>query len=154
MCKDNTIITSWSWVGPYILGLCVVGGYIATLLGAKLTWGSVMLFPAVLTLFLNKKCHFRFVDSELTVNWLFFKHVIPFESIKCINVLDTRLGTWIVVELNDAPDLTLSPDCTKILIYCLMYYRKSYLIPLQWGERDQALDLLKRNCPLVSVIVS
>lgn len=154
MCKGNTIITSWSWIGPYIAGPFIVAGIIATSFGLKLTWGDIVFVPFILTFFLNKKRHYCFEDSGFTMNWLICKQVIPIERIKRIDVLGTKLGTWIVVELNDAPDYTLSADCADILVYYLRHYRKSYLIPLQWGEHDKAVAMLRKYFPQEIIIIS
>ena len=154
MCKDNIIITSFAWISPYIVAIFIACGIVATSLGVSLTWGDIVFIPFILTFFLNKKCRYYFEDSKLTVKWLFLKRVIPVESIKQIEVLGTKLGTWIVVKLNESPDYPLLGDCTQVLVYCLRYYRKSFLIPLQRGECDKAVEILQKCFPQEIIMIS
>lgn len=51
MCKDNTITTSWSWAGAVAAAFFVIGGFLATSLGIRLTWGEIILIPFILTFF-------------------------------------------------------------------------------------------------------
>ena len=133
MCKDNTITTSWSWLGLYAVAPFVIGGLIAESLG------SVLLF------FLNEKWLYCFSDFGFFVQRFHCKHTVSAEEIKQIDVLKTKSGTWIVIELNGAPAITSALGRRDIISYCLRNYRKSYLIQLQWGEREQSLKLL-RSC--------
>ena len=144
MCKDNTITASWSWISAFFVGLFVLGGIIATSLGADLTWGEIIIFPFLLTFWLNKKSSYRFEDSVFTVRRMVCNHTISAEEINQIEVMGTKSGTWIVVELIGAPTIACKASRMEIIIYCLRNYRKSFLIPLQWGERDNALEILRK----------
>ena len=145
MCKDNTITTSWSWLGVITAAPFLVGGLIAESLGADLTWGQIVIIPFILTYFLNEKWLYCFSDSGFFVRSFHCKHTVSAEEIKQIDVLKTKSGTWIVIELNGAPAITSALGRRDIISYCLRNYRKSYLIQLQWGEREQSLKLL-RSC--------
>lgn len=147
MCKDNTIITSWSEIGAVISGFFLIGGIIASLLGAHLTWGEITIIPFVVTFFLNGKRYYCFADSALTVRSRFRKKTVPVEEIKQIDIFGTKSGTWIVVELNGAPAIAPKASRKEIFSYYLQNRRKSFLIPLQWGERDKALEILRKCCP-------
>lgn len=154
MCKGNTIITSWSRVNAFICIFLIAGGIIATFLGADLTWGEIVIIPFVLSFLLNKKCYFCFTGSGFTVQWLFRKHTVSEEEIKQIDVFGTKSGTWIVVELNGASTISPRISRTEILIYCLRHLCKSFLIPLQWGQRDKALEILRMYYPHKIVMAS
>lgn len=145
MCKDNTITTSWSWLGLYAVAPFVIGGLIAESLGSDLTSGQVMIVPCILLFFLNEKWLYCFSDFGFFVQRFHCKHTVSAEEIKQIDVLKTKSGTWIVIELNGAPAITSALGRRDIIYYCLRNYRKSYLIQLQWGEREQSLKLL-RSC--------
>lgn len=132
MCKDNTITTSWSWLGV-IAAAIFVGGVIAESLGADLTGGQIAIIPGILVFFLNEKWLYCFSDSGFFVQRFHFKHTVSAEEIKQIDVLKTKSGTWIVIELNGAPAITSALGRRDIISYCLRNYRKSYLIQLQWG---------------------
>lgn len=147
MCKDNTITTSWSWLGAIAAAPFLVGGLIAESLGADLTWGQIVIIPFILTYFLNEKWLYCFSDLGF-----FVRSTVSAEEIKQIDVLKTKSGTWIVIELNGAPAITSALGRRDIISYCLRNYRKSYLIQLQRGEREQSLKLL-RSCYPQKIII-
>lgn len=154
MCKGNTISTSWSRIADLVLVLFVIGGFIATWLGARPTWGEVMIIPFILGYILSTNWNFSFLDSGFTLKRRFLKQSISAEQIKQIDVFGTKSGTWIVIEINGAPDISPIVSRKAIMTYYLKNYRKSFLIPLQFGERDKALEILRSCYPQKVVIVS
>lgn len=152
MCKDNTIATSWSGIGAIISILIIGGGIIATMLGAHLTWGEIIIIPFILTFFLNKKHRYCFTDFGFTMQWMIRKHTVSAEQIKQVDVLATKSGTWIVIELHGAPTIPPKVSRATILSYSVLNRKKSFLLPLQWGERDKALEIL-RNCYPQKIII-
>ena len=152
MCKDDSITTSWSWVSVFVFAIFAAGAIIATSLGIHLTWGEIVIIPFILSFFLNKKCYYCFTDSGFTVQWLFFKRTISADKIKQIDFFGTKSGTWIVIELIGAPSIDPRTSRKAIISYCLRHYRKSFLLGLQWGERDKALILLRRCFPNKSMM--
>ena len=152
MCKDNTIATSWSGIGAIIGILIIGGGIIATMLGAHLTWGEIIIIPFILTFFLNKKHKYCFTDFGFTRQWMIRKHTVSAEQIKQVDVLATKSGTWIVIELHGAPTIPPKVSRATILSYSVLNRKKSFLLPLQWGERDKALEIL-RNCYPQKIII-
>lgn len=147
MCKDNSITSSLSWVSAFVVATFLLGGFIASSLGADLTWGEVVIIPFIMTFFLNKPRCYRFTDSGFTVKRIFREHFISAETIRQIDVFSTKSGTWIVVELFGSPTITLAASRLEILSYCLQHPRKSYLIALKHGECDKALKLLQKYFP-------
>lgn len=146
MCKDNTIITSWSWLGA-IVGIPIIfGGIVATMFGADLTWGEIMITPFILFFFLKKQCC-SFSDSGFTVQWFLFKHTVSADKIKQIDFFETKSGTWIVIELVGAPPVDPMASRSAIISYYLRHLRKCYLLQLQFGERDKAFALLHECFP-------
>ena len=154
MCKDNTIITSWSGINVYISGFLLIGGIIASLLGADLTWGEITIIPFILSFFLNKQRYYCFEDSGFTVQWMVLKHTVSAEKIKQIDVFATKSGTWIVIELNGAPPIPETVSRAAVLSYSVLNRKESFLLPLQWGERDKALKILRSCCPQKIIILS
>ena len=147
MCKGNTIEISWSWIGAIASILMIGGGIIATMLGAHLTWGEIIILPFLVTFFLNRKHRYRFTDSGFTMQWMIRKRIISAEQIKQIDVLTTKSGTWIIIELHDAPPLPSQASRAALFYYSVRHRKESFLLPLQWGERDQALDIIRVCCP-------
>lgn len=147
MCEDNSITTSLSRFSVVVVAPFILGGFIASSLGAELSWGEVVIIPFILTFFLNKPHRYCFADSGFTVKWIICKHFIPTETIKQIDVFGTKSGTWIVVELNGTPAIALDASRLEILSYCLQHQRKSFLILLKHGEYDKALELLQKYFP-------
>ena len=147
MCKDNTIIVSWSWVGVLVGMFFIAAGVIATRAGVTLTWGEIIIIPFVLTFFLNKKRHYSFTESGSTVKWILCKRTILEEDIQQIDVFETKSGTWIVVALKDAQDIVSWAGRKELLIHYLQNRGRCFLIPLQWGERDKALHILRECYP-------
>lgn len=154
MCKDNTIITSWSGINVFISGFLIIGGIIASSLGADLTWGEITIIPFILSFFLNKKRYYCFADSGFTVQRMVLKHTVSAEKIKQIDVFATKSGTWIVIELNGAPPFPPKVSRATILSYFMQNRKESFLLPLQWGERDKALEILRICCPQNIIILS
>lgn len=147
MCKDNSITSSLSRVGAFVVATFILGGFIASSLGADLTWGEVVIIPFILTFFLNKPCHYCFADSGFSVKWILRKRFISAETIRQIDVFGSKSGTWIVVELYGTPAIALAASRLEILSYCLQHQRKSFLILLKHGECDKALELLQKYFP-------
>lgn len=153
MCKENTITTSWAWLGA-IVGLMIIGcGIIASSLGAQLTWGEIIIVPFVLTFFLNRKCRYCFTNSGFTIQWMICKHTVLAEDIKQVNFVATKSGTWIVVELMDASAFPPEVSRIAVITYFIKNHRKCCLLPLQWGERDNALEIFRICCPQKIVII-
>lgn len=154
MCKDNTITTSWSEIGA-IIGFLIIGcGIIVTMVGVRLTWGEVIIIPFILTFFLNKKRVYCFSGSGFTMQWMFHKHTVLAEEIKQVLVHTTKSGTWIVIKLNGAPSVPSKVSRVTLLSYSVRNRKESFLLPLQWGERDKALEILRVCCPQKIKILS
>ena len=154
MCKDNTIVISWSWIGAIIGLIFLGGGIIATWFGIHLTWGQIVFLPFILTFFANHKHRYTFTDSGFTEEWMIRRRTVSVREIKQVNILSTKSGTWIVIELYEAPPLPRKGDPVAIFSYCLRNRRKSFLLPLRWGEREKALEILRGCYPQKIVIVS
>lgn len=149
MCKGNTIITSWSWIGVFISVPIVAIGILAAYLGADLTWGAILIIPFVITFFLNTKHEYSFSETGFALERkrLLSKHTVLTGEIRQIEVFATKTGTWIMIEKTGAPDVPPYANRRKLLLYHLKNRRKSYLIPLEWGERDRALAILRAFYP-------
>lgn len=146
MCKGNTIATSWSWIGAIVSIFIISGGIIVSTFGVHLTWGEIMIIPFVLSFFLNKKHHYCFTDSGFTVHWMICKQIVSAAQIKQVDVFTVKSGTWIVIELNGAPPIPPRVSRTSLLSYYIQNRKESFLLPLQWGERDKALEILRICC--------
>lgn len=153
MCKDNTITISWAWIGS-IVSLMIIGcGIIASSLGARLTWGEIIIIPFGLTFFANKKCCYCFTDSGFTIQWMFIKHTVLAENIKQVNVVATKSGTWIIIELMGAPSFFPKASRIAAIAYSINNYRKCCFLPLRWGERENALEIFRIYCQQKIVII-
>ena len=156
MCKGNKIITSWSWIGACISIPIVVAGFLASYFGAELTWGEFVIIPFIVTAILNIRHEYSFSEKNFAIERkrLLSKHIVPAEEIQQIEVFTTKSGTWIVIKKAGAPDILPYADRKDLLLYRLKNRRTSYLIPLQWGERDKALAILREFYSDKIVIVS
>lgn len=154
MCKDNTITTSWSWIGAIISIFIISGGIFATMVGTHLTWGEIVIIPFILTFFTNRKHCYCFTDSGFTLQRMIRNHIVPVEQIKQVHVVSTKSGTWIIIELNGAPPIPTKINRATILTYSIHNRKEIFLLPLQWGERDKALEILRICYPQKIIILS
>ena len=144
MCKGNTIITSWSKLGACIAFPVII---ILILVCKDWTWGEISLIPFIILFILNGKHCFYFTDSGFTTRWEIFKRMIPKEDIQQIDVYATKSGTWILIRLHGTQEITAGASRMELFFYYLRNLRKSFLIPLEWGERDKAVELLCQSFP-------
>ena len=154
MCKENTISITWLWLAAiFILSILVAGIFVSTFIVA-LTWGEIMIVPFVLSFFLNSKQYYCFNDSGFTFKWLIRRKIVPVEQIKQVDVFSTKSGTWIVIELNEAPPISSPITRKTLLLYAMKNRKHSFLLPLQWGERDKVLKILRVCCPQKIIVLS
>lgn len=154
MCKENTISTTWSSLGAVFIFIALASGIIASNFVEHLTWGEITLVPFILSFFLNSKQDYCFSDSGFTFKWMFRKKKVTVEQIKQADVVSTRSGTWIVIELNGAPPVPIEKTRVTLLLYAIKNQNSSFLLPLQWGERDKALEILRICCSQKIMILS
>lgn len=154
MCKENTISTTWSWISAIFSIFILATGIIVSTFVEPLTWGEITIIPFIWSFFLNSKQHYCFTDSGFTFKWIIRKNMVPVERIKQVDVFSTKSGTWIVIELNDAPPIPPKITCATLLFYAIKNRKDSFLLPLQWGERDKALEILRICCPQKIIILS